>query len=153
MACALLSCTDTLARLVLWRCQHAHTGGNGMFPGLQVEEVGSSTPLVRHTPIDPNEVQTFRGRTIGFIHGIIHLFDEHGERQVQVQATRCGHGLTLHVTLVLPEQDPFGYVPLRLPAILRMGLLDINHEECDVVTVAAIDVPMRPTWARKGGQV
>ncbi len=144
MACALLAWTDALAQRELWRCQRARAGSNGLFPGLQIEEVGSSTPVVRHAPIAPNEVQTFRGRTIGFIHGIVHLFDEHGERQVQVQAARRGHGLAVRVTLMLPKQDPFGHVTVCLPTIRGMGLLDIDDEKGDVVTVAAIHVPHTP---------
>src|SRR6266851_8935876 len=150
IACALLSCTDTLARRELWRCQRAHTGGNGLFPGIQIEEVWPSAPVVRDAPIRSNEVQTFWGRTIGFINGIVHLFDQHGHGQVQVQAARRGHGLTFRVTLVLPEQDPFGHVTVRLPAIRRMRLLDIDHEKCDVVTVAAIDVLHTPHLGPEG---
>jgi len=39
-----------------------------LFPGLQIKEVGSSAPVVRHTPIHPNEVQTFWGRTIDLLY-------------------------------------------------------------------------------------
>jgi hypothetical protein len=90
---------------------------------------GSSTPVVRYTPIDPNEIQTFWDCTIGFINGIVHLFDQHGHGQVQVQTARHSHGLTFLIALVLPEQDPFGYVTVRLPTIRGIGFLDIDHEK------------------------
>jgi hypothetical protein len=31
-----------------------------------------------------NEVQTCRGHTIGGINGVVHLFDQHGDGQVQL---------------------------------------------------------------------
>jgi len=107
--------------------------------------------VVRHTSIYPNEVQTFWGRTIGFINGIVHLFDQHGHGQVQVQAARRSHGLTFLITLVLPEQDPFGHITLYLPAIRGVRLLDVDHEERDMVTVAAIDVLQAPDLGPEGG--
>jgi hypothetical protein len=40
--------------------------------------------MVRDAPICPDEVQAFRGSAIGFIDGVVHLFDQHGNRQVQI---------------------------------------------------------------------
>ena len=69
----------------------------------------------------------------------------------QLQAACGRHGLMFRVTPVLLEQDPFGHIPLDLPAIRGVRLLDVDDEERDSVTVAARDVLQVPNLGPEGG--
>jgi len=106
--------------------------------------------MVRHTPVRPDDVQALRSRTIAFINGVVHLFDQNRKREVQIQTACGGDGDTFFVILMLLEQNAFFHITVHLPAVRRMCLLDIDHEELDVRTVAAVNSVQAPYLGPEG---
>ena len=59
--------------------------------------------MVGNPAIGVDQVEPLRSGTVSFVYHVIHLFDEDGQSDVQVQTTGLSHFLTLTKALVLPE--------------------------------------------------
>ena len=59
--------------------------------------------MVGNPAIGVDQVEPLRSGTVSFVYHVIHLFDEDGQSDVQIQTTGLSHFLTLIKALVLPE--------------------------------------------------
>ena len=74
-----------------------------LLPLIKIEEVRSRATVVGNPAIGVDQVEALRSGTVSFVYHVIHLFDEDGQSDVQVQTTGLSHFLTLIKALVLPE--------------------------------------------------
>ena len=81
----------------------ADTNFDGLPPLVEIEEMRPSASVVGDAAFGVYQVQSLGRGAVSFVDGVVHLFDEDGQGDVQIQATGLSHFLTLIKALVLSE--------------------------------------------------
>ena len=118
----------------------ADTNFDGLLPLVEIEEMRPSASVVGDAAFGVYQVQSLGRGAVSFVYGVVHLFDEDGQGDVQIQATGLSHFFPLAVALVLPEQDAFGNVAIGLAAVNGMGFLNVHYEKFDLLGKPAADL-------------
>jgi len=97
-----------------------------------------------------DKIESIREGGIGVVYGIAHLIQSHGKPEVQIQKTGFGGFRAVCFSSGLIEYDVLFQVLRYLPAITRVGLLDVYAEKLNLVPVFFIDLVQATCLKTKG---
>ncbi len=100
----------------------------------------SGASVVGNTALGVDQIQALGCGAVSLVYGVVHLLDEDGQGDVQIQATGLSHFFSLAIALVLPEQDAFGNVAIGLAPVGGMGFLNVHYEKFDLLGKPAADL-------------
>ncbi len=118
----------------------ADTNFDGLLPLVEIEEMRPGASVVGDAAFGVDQIQALGRGAVSFVYRVVHLFDEDGQGDMQVQATGLSHFFPLAIALVLPEQDALGNVAIGLAAVSGMGFLNVHYEKFYLLGKPAADL-------------
>ena len=121
---------------------------------LRCDETKRPRPAaIRHAASASDQIESVGQRVVLAVGRIFHVVNQGGNRKLEFERADLGDLGSRIERLRLFEQDPVTFVRFDLPFVNRVGLADVDDEELDSVSEAAMEflkVPSLGTERRSG---